>query len=182
MYEPLIKAFNDALHQLSSLDVPGLPEFQEGRAIVFGTSAKKYILTETPQQGSYKPDLILVKWSNFKTVYEREHAAYSESYESDLCSLSPAGSKWFTWRNLLSTIEVKLGGPRNARKAIPENGEYSQGFGELHGDRASNTPLKDPQGKPPVAVSEENPTRSCESSARLGFLASHRLQLRHVPI
>lgn len=128
MYEPLIKAFNDALHQLSSINVPGLPEFQEGRNIVFASSAKWYIASETPQQEAYKRGLILVKWENFKTVYKRGGAAYSESYEHNLCSrLGPAGSNWFTWQNPLPTMEVKLGGPMGVRKRIPENKEYNEG-------------------------------------------------------
>ena len=183
MYEPLIKAFNDALHHLSALNVPGLPEFQEGRDIVFASSAKRYIKSETSRQGGYKPDLILVKWDVFKTVFKRDGADYSESYESDLCAgPGPAGSDWFVWRNLLSTVEVKLGDSRSAKKTTSENRVYNKGFEDLQGDRAPIVAPKKPQAKPPVLVSEENTTRSCESRVPLHFFTSHGLQLGRVPI
>jgi G:T-mismatch repair DNA endonuclease (very short patch repair protein) len=69
MYLPLVKTFNYALDWLSGFDVPGLPEFQEKRQIVFACSSMRCIKSESYLQGSYKPDIILVRWDTFKQVH-----------------------------------------------------------------------------------------------------------------
>ena len=79
MYDPLIKALNCALDRLSKVNVDGLPEFKKERQVVFARSKTKCIETETYLQGSYKPDIILIKWSKFKTEYEYEDYFYPES-------------------------------------------------------------------------------------------------------
>jgi hypothetical protein len=84
----LIKAFNYALDRLSAITVSGLPEFQGERQIVFARSDPKRIETESYLQGSYKPDIILVKWRRFKKIHERNHVPCSSSYESDICCKS----------------------------------------------------------------------------------------------
>jgi len=84
MYDPLIKALNCALDRLSKVDVDGLPEFNKDRQIVFARSDAGSIRTETYLQDSYKPDIILVKWSKFKAEYEHEDYSYLESYISDI--------------------------------------------------------------------------------------------------
>jgi len=84
MYNLLVKAFNYALDRLSKVDVDGLPEFKEERQIIFTCSDTKTIGPETYRQGLYKPDIILIKWSKFKTEYKPENDFYSESYILDI--------------------------------------------------------------------------------------------------
>ena len=67
MYPPLVKAFNYALDKLSEIVVPGLPPFQESRQIVFLRTDPAHIASETYLQGSYKPDIVLLKWDFLKT-------------------------------------------------------------------------------------------------------------------
>ncbi|KAF9643780.1 hypothetical protein BDM02DRAFT_1319862 [Thelephora ganbajun] len=66
MYSPLAKAFNYALDRLSRFQVLGLPKFQEDRQIVLIRSNAKYIESESHLQGSYKPDVVLVKRNLFR--------------------------------------------------------------------------------------------------------------------
>ena len=91
MYDLPIKAFNYALDRLSKVDIDGLSEFMKERQIVFARSDTKYIGTETYLQGSYKQDIIPIKWSKFKAEYESEHHPYSESYRSEICCKSRRG-------------------------------------------------------------------------------------------
>ena len=115
MYLPLVDAFNYALDQLSSLKVPGLPEFQENRQIIFSDSATKCI-RRGPLQGSFKPDIILVR-PNICSKLDRDVA----------------------WRDLLSTLEVKHGGsggvgssrrnPRGSRANLRP--KYDKGFEDI---------------------------------------------------
>jgi hypothetical protein len=74
----LIKAPSYALDRLSGTTVSGLPEFQEERQTVFARSDAKRIGTESYLQGSYKLDIILVKWRRFKKIHERNHVPYSD--------------------------------------------------------------------------------------------------------
>lgn len=191
MYNPLVKAFNYALDRLSKFDVPGLPKFQEDRQIVFARSDTTCINSETYLQGLYKPDIILIKWSMFKIVNDHPHKAYPESYESEICcKFGPKKSK-LSWRNLLSTVEVKLGGSRavarggskrSKGKAKEKFPEYSGGFGDLRGDLGAPRPPKPPQPPPQKMVSEEHVTRSCMSVVfHLFSSRSHQLQLRRTP-
>jgi len=107
VYDPLIKALNCALDRLSKVDVDGLPEFKKDRQIVFARSNTKCIETETYLQGSYKPDIILIKWRKFKTEYEYEDYSYLESYISDICCRPGRDEPPLSWRNILSTVEVR---------------------------------------------------------------------------
>lgn len=141
MYSPLVMAFNYALEELPRLDVPGLPAFEESRQIVFLRNDPRYIVAETYLQGSYKPDIVLVKWEFFKNRRENKDLSYSLSHESGaLCGDTDSATNRLGWRNLLSTLEVKLG----SRKATGDGGkvsrarvnftEYTGNFGDLRGD------------------------------------------------
>ena len=165
MYSPLTKAFNYALDRLSKFDVPGLPEFQENRQIVFARSAAKCIGSESYLQGSYKPDIILVKWDMFKRVHGYSYVAYSMSYESDICCESGRDQPRLSWRNLLSTLEVKCGGKKSSKGKA-----YTKDFGDLEGDLGEVRPPKSPQPAPLKIVSEENPTCACMSVSFFAFL------------
>jgi len=110
MYLPLVKAFNYALHRLSGLDVPGLPKFRETSQIFFACSATKCIKSESYLQGSFKPDIVLVKWSTFKKAHQCADAAYPESYKRDICHRSGCDQPSLSWRNVLSMLEIKHGG------------------------------------------------------------------------
>jgi len=171
MYSPLIKAFNYALDRLSTLQVPGLPGFQNKRQLVFAYSATKCIESESYLQGSYKPDIVLVKWNTFKKVHGRTTSGYSQSYESNICCKSGCDQPKLSWRNLLSTLEVKRGAPGGAgnyEKKPPKgkarekfvNTTYTGGFWELKGDLGGEKPSKVQQSTPLKMVDEENPTRT----------------------
>jgi hypothetical protein len=110
MYLPLVKAFNYALDRLSGFNVPGSPEFQEKRQIAFARSSTRCIKSESYLQGSYKLDIILVKWDTFKRAHGCHDAIYSKSYKSNICSESDCDQPSLSWRNILSTLEVKRGG------------------------------------------------------------------------
>ena len=61
MYNPLIKAFNCTSDRLSKVNIDGLPEFKKERQIVFARNDAKCIGAEAHLQGSYKPEIILIK-------------------------------------------------------------------------------------------------------------------------
>ena len=153
MYLPLVKAFNYALDRLSGFDVPGLPEFQEKRQIVFARNFTRCIKSESYLQGSYKPDIILVKWDTFKRVCECDDAIYSKSYKSNVCSESSCDQPSLSWRNILSTLEVKPRGlgdaghsgnepPKGKVKQNLVKSTYTGDFGKLRGDLEAVKPPK----------------------------------------
>ena len=167
MYSPLIKAFNYALDKLAKFDGPGLPAFQETRQIVFACSAAKCIESESYLQGSFKPDIILVKWDTFERAHQYTGIGYSQSYESDICCDSGCDHPRLSWRNLLSTLEVKRG---TGGKGLSRGGNfvklmYDGDFSELKGDREMVRSSQHSQSMSPKAVGEINSTRSCTSIA-----------------
>jgi len=173
MYDPLITAFNYALDRLSKLKVPHLPGFQETRRIVFARSDAKCIKSESYLQGSYKPDIVLLKWDTFKSAYQSPGAADSGSYRPNL-----------RWCNVLSTVEVKRGKSGNKGKAKEESAKSTDAdvFWNLHGDSDSEAPRPStlPQSVPPKMVNEEYSTRS-RMFLVFRRLSSHsnQLQFRH---
>jgi hypothetical protein len=91
---------NYALAQLSELDIPGLPQFQTDRQIVFACPRPMH-----SQPPSHTSDVIVVRWEDLK----RERSAdqiipYSESYQSDICARK-AGLGLFCAEALL-TVEM----------------------------------------------------------------------------
>jgi hypothetical protein len=81
---------NYALEQLSELDIPGLPQFQNDRQIVFACPMQHDSLP--PPQTS---DVIMVRWDELKRERSADQTVpYSESYKSDICTrktgLSPS--------------------------------------------------------------------------------------------
>jgi len=181
MYDPLIKAFNYALDRLSKVSVGGLPKFKEERQIVFARSDTKCIGTETYLQGSYNPDIILIKWSKFKT--ECGYEPYSESYRSEICCKSWRNKPPLSWRNILSTVEVKRGdaggaGSGGKAKARSVKSKYDAGFMDLRGDGVTES-LKPPQSAPQEMVDEEYPMHRCMSIALLFPSHSHQVQSGH---
>ena len=171
MYSPLVKAFNYALDKLAKFEGPGLPEFQEKRQIVFASSASKYVESESYLQGRFKPDIILVKWDTFGRVHQCTGVCYSRSYESDICCNSGYDCPRLSWRNLLSTLEVKRGhsGKCNAKGNVSKS-TYDRGFRELGGDHEAASPPQPQQSVPPKAVRETIPTRRCMSITFFVFL------------
>ena len=167
MYDPLINAFNYALDRLSELKVPGLPKFQETRRILFARSDAKCIKSESYLQGSYKPDIVLLKWDALKSAYQSD----SESRQPDL-----------RWYNVLSTVEVKRGKSGNKGKAKEKSTKSTDtnGFWDLRGDSEAPRPSTLPQSVPPKMVNEEYPTRPRMFLVFL-FLSLHfnQLQFRH---
>ena len=183
MYTPLIKAFNYALDRLSKVDVDGLPKFKKERQIVFARSDAKCIGTETYLQGSYKPDLILIKWSKFKTEYGYEGRPYSESYRLDMCCKSGRDKPPLGWCNILSTVEVKRGdsggaGSEGGAKARSVKPKYDGGFTNLQGDEVVGS-SKPQQSVPQKMVDEEYSTHRCMSITLLFSSHSHQVQSGH---
>ena len=177
MYDPLIKAFNYALDRLSKVDVGGLPKFKNERQIVFARSDTSCIGTETYLQGSYKPDIILIKWNKFKTEYGSKYHPYSESYGSEICCKSRRGKPYLSWSNILSTVEVKRGdsggaGSEGKAKARSVKSKYDAGFMDLQGDEVPES-SKLPQSAPQKMVDEEYPMDRCMSIALLFSSRSH---------
>ena len=191
MYDPLIKAFNYALDKLSELDVPGLPKFQEGRRIVFAHSDAKFIKSNNHLQNSYKPDIILIKWDVFKIAHGSPSAAYSKSYQSDLCCKSNSEQPVFTWCNVLSTVEVKRSdsrgtgqsgnkGSKGKAKEKSVKWTYSDHFWKLSGDLKAPGSSNPPQPAPEKIITEEYLTRSRMSVVFCLPSHSHQLQFRYV--
>lgn len=132
MYTPLIKALNHALSTLSKINVPGLPNFEERRQLVFARSDAKSVESESHLQSRYKPDIVLLRWETFKQKLKttRSSIKYSDTYLSDTCCKSGTDQSRFNWRNLLSTLEVKNRGDKRAGGRLI-NFNYTSGFEDL---------------------------------------------------
>ena len=174
MYLPLVKAFNYALDRLSSFKVPDLPEYREEGQIVFARSATKCIKPESYRQGSFKPDIILVKWGALKKGHRCRYpdVAYSQSWESDVYCESGCDEPTFNWRNLLSTLEVKHGGKAKG-EGFPS--KYTRDFSDLGGDLEVVAPPGSPRPAQLKMASEENPTRSCKFTTPSPLLTFSRV-------
>jgi len=178
MYLPLVMAFNYALERLSSLEVPGLPKFREEDQIVFARSAMKCIKSESYLQGPYKPDIVLVKWNTFKRTHGCAGVTYSKSYESDICYKPGCDQPRLSWRNLLSTLEIKRGGAGNVGNKLPEGKAkgklaqpmYSGDFLDIGGELKAMAQPRPSQSAPLRMVNEENPTRACRSTTPSSLL------------
>ena len=113
MYTLLIihHALNSGKPGTSNLD----NRSEEKRRIVFARSDAKCIGSENYLQGSYKPDIILVKWNVFKDVHGCGTAC-SESYKSYICCESGRDKPDLSWCSILFAVEVKRGGFRGVSK------------------------------------------------------------------
>jgi len=172
MYLPLVKAFNYALHRLSSFKVPGLPEFREESHIAFARSATKCIKPGSYLQGSYKPDIVLVKWDTLKKAHKCAGVTYSHSWASDVYCGSGCDQPTFSWGNLLSTLEVKRGGPGGGAGNIgnkPFKGKgkgkhfqstYTRDFSDFGGGLEVAAQPGPPRPAELKMVGDESPTRS----------------------
>jgi len=160
MYDPFIEAFNYALGWLSKVNVEGLPMFEEKRQIVFIRRDSQAIETETYHQGSYKPDIILIK-------------------RSMRCKFGPSKPS-LSWRNILSTVEVKRSDSGGKAKARSVKSRYDADFMDLRGDKVARS-FKPPQSAPQKVVSEEYSTHHCMSIALHFSSHSHQDQSRHAP-
>ena len=179
MYDPLIKAFNCALDRLSKVNIDGLPEFKKERQIVFARNDAKCIGAEAHLQGSYKPDIILIKWRKSKTEYEYEDHSYLETYISDICCKPGRNEPPLSWRNILSTVEVKHGDSEGKGKVRSVKLPYNGGFTNIQGDEMVGS-SKHPQSAPQkIIVDEEYPTHRCVSIAPLFSSHSHQVQFGH---
>lgn len=114
MYSSLIEAWNCALDQLSKIKVPGLPDFEEDRQIVFSRNDTRCIATESCLQDLYEPDIVVVQWKGFKATQTKQEAPYPFSYVLDTCCKSGFDQLKFNRRNLLSLVEVSKAWWQNA--------------------------------------------------------------------
>ena len=170
MYSPLVKAWNYALDRLSKIKVPGLPDFKEDRQIVFARSDARCIKSESYLQGSYKPDIVLVRWRTLKETQRERKAPYPMTYLSDMCCKSGSDQPKLNWRNVLSTVEVKRGSSvlQGANEEFIET-TYTSGFEDL---RAEPTAAEPPPPSPPARpgmVREIYITRSRSSVSPSAF-------------
>lgn len=183
MYNPLIKAFNYALDWLSKVNIGGLPEFKKECQIIFARSNTNCIGTETYLQGLYKPDIILIKWSKFKTKYGSKHQPYSDSYRLEICCKSQHGKAPLSWSNILLTVEVKRGesggtGSEGKAKARSVKLKYDANFTDLQGDEVAES-SKLLQSVLQKMVDEEYLMHCCMSTVLLFSSRSHQVQLGH---
>ena len=146
MNTPLIKAFNYALDELSRLEVPGLPQFQESRRIVFVRSGPNHTASKCYLQGSHEPDIVLIRWDVFKEQHKGIEISYPRSHDSDACCKPEF---CVSWRNVLSTLEVRPGS--------------SQASGELGRNRQVAGPSESSSPALLVMVREEYPNYHCTS-------------------
>ena len=171
MYPPLIKAFNFALDELSCLEVPGLPHFQESRQIVFARSDPNRTAPKCCLQGSDGPAIILIRWNVFKEHHEGAEVSYLSSHDSDLCCKPDFLASRPSWRNILSTLEVRPGLSKASKVSEKASADepgaggnfvsYTGNFGELQGDRQATRPSSEP---PPLGIFHEGcPSRHCMS-------------------
>ena len=177
MYPLLVKAFNYAFDRLSELDVPGLPKFEE-RQLVFARSDAKCIKSESYLQGSYKPDLILVKWDTFKRIHKLKNATYSDSYKSNICCKSGCDNPTLSWRSVLSTVEVKRGNSKSSGKGRDKK-IYTGSFQDIRGDLKE--PVSSEPRRVPNMVDEEYPVYPRTPIALCFPSYSHQFQSRRHP-
>ena len=130
-------AFNYALDKLSGLEVEGLPSFQESNQIVFFRNDPKHVVTETYLQSSLKPDIVLARWNFFNRMRKTPNTPYWRSYKSDLCCKAMFR---ISWRNILSTLEVKRssskaseGGKRTSVDKLWIGGKFGGYTGDFDG-------------------------------------------------
>lgn len=171
MYSPLIEGFNYALWRLSKFDVPGLPKFQEEHQIVFARSDAKSILSESSSQGSYKPDILLLKWTMFKQIRKLECPEYAISHWLDVCCKS-GDTPDLGWHNILSTVEVKCDSTTRTNKGRLGTGN----FGDLQGDLGALQSSKFRQSAPAQKIAKEVPTICSRMSVLLHRLSSRSHQ------
>ena len=160
MYSPLIKALNSALDQLSKIKVPGLPDFNKDRQIVFARSDARCIESESYLKGSYKPDIVLVRWETLKKMQGKLQASFSHSYTSDICCKSGCDQPKLDWRNLLLTLEVKCGSKHGGANKWFLKNTYSSDFGDLSAEPTTADPPTFPPPALPHRAREIYPTRS----------------------
>ena len=180
MCSPLIKAWNYALDELSNIKVPGLPDFEEDRQIVFVRSEARYIATESCLQGSCKPDIVLVRWKAYMATREKQEAPFTDSHLSDVCCESGLDQPELDWRNLLSMVEVKRGGntPEEMNEGFPD-AMYTSGFEDVSAEPMAVEPLTPFPPTQPDAAREQRNTRSRQSFSPSALFAS---SLISVPI
>ena len=187
----LLKAFNYALDELSQLDIPGLPLFQESSQVVFLRNHPEHIAPEIYLKEAREPGIVLMKWDFFKERYGNPNIQYSMTHESPLCGECDFSKLRFDWKCLLSTVEVNLGPSKTSGDGEKVSGdksetggnfaEYSGDFGELRGDRRAAKSSKPPKSPQPTMPPEGYPI---EPSAFIVVafppFCSHRVQFNSV--
>jgi hypothetical protein len=105
MYHPFVEALNNALEQLSGIQVDGLPEFKTDIAFV---PCNKRVPSQRSLPGSsFKPDIALMSIQSAREFYEldRLDAPKVSQIISEIGGKSLPG---FTgWETILSAVEVK---------------------------------------------------------------------------
>ena len=102
MYLPLVGAMNYALELLSEIEVDGLPKFKNHIAFV---PCDKGVRSDRAIGGSsFKPDIAIMSIQDAYNLYQLGGPPELSGFTSQLSEKSPSG---FTWKAILSAIEVK---------------------------------------------------------------------------
>jgi hypothetical protein len=129
MYDPFVRACNYALHKLSKVNVGGLPEFEKHKQIVFVRNHDRAVMSGSHLRNSrVRPDIVLLQWNTFKKWREHEDATYSRSYNDDICVSKREFKENLTWRQIRSTVEMKLRGLSRRKEWTKE---FESGFYDL---------------------------------------------------
>ena len=162
MYDPFVRACNYALEKLSKIeDIDKLPKVSEEKKIVFARNHDRTIGSDSHQRTSrVRPDIMLLSWKIFKKRRDLPDATYSQSHEDDICvSKSDMG---FSWKDIRSTVEVKLTGLRKKEWKGSFDGDF-KALKEL----PAHTSLDD---APHTATSNTQlPNHNCECMPFGGF-------------
>ena len=141
--------------------MPGLLPSERSRQIVFLRTDPKHIASKTYLQGSYRPDIVLLRWDFSKTYFEYPKAPYPESHESGLRCESGFKKPHLSCKDVLSTLDP----------------EYAGDFGELRGDCQVMELSKSSRSPPPEMAGEEYWTRSgAFTIVAYPFFCSHQVQ------
>ena len=74
MHWPLIRVLNHVLCLLAEIEVPGPPNFEEDRQIVFARGDAERIESESYLRDRYKPDIVLLRRERLNQTRRGENA------------------------------------------------------------------------------------------------------------
>ena len=162
MYTSFVLACNYALDKLSEINVEGLPAFEPRKQIVFFRNHGRSVHSDHHNRKSLVgPDILLLQWdlllkrrdpnSSDSNIHS---TPYSTSYSTDLCV--EKSDLEFSWRNIRSTLEMKIGKLPGSDRWTPV---FDKGFGALNETMPC---VSFDEGGQPAFVPAELPAGQCE--------------------